>query len=205
MTGNDLAMSLDPTDRSISSDSASGPGISFPTAAVYGVPPPARGLVQAHRGTRGVLPQPGQAQQRARLVATREMVASVALLLPLLYMCLAASSSPLPPRQTPLQQHIFAEHAAEAAAASPRATASVLEAFGAPDFRAALQRCCPTFAALSPVALLDEFREQMAVIEIIHNFHPVVNESGSDHRPNSADVTLSMLRDARYLVRFSVD
>ena len=108
-------------------------------------------------------------------------------------------AQPDPPVQTQLQRQIFAKHAAEAAVAAPRATPAVLEAFDDPGFRAALERCCPEFARLSAGALLEEFRAQMSVIEIIHNFHPTVNENGTDHRPNSADVTLAMLENSTYL------
>jgi hypothetical protein len=110
-----------------------------------------------------------------------------------------STAPPVPPVQTQMQREIFAQHAAQAAIASPQATPEVLEAFDDPDFRAALERCCPDFAKHSSGALLEEFRAQMSVIEIIHNFHPTVNENGSDHRPNSADVTLSMLKNASYL------
>ena len=36
--------------------------------------------------------------------------------------------------------------------------------------------------------------------KVIHNFHPTVNETGSDHRPNSADVTLAMIAMGRRVI-----
>jgi hypothetical protein len=116
-------------------------------------------------------------------------------------LCLAAAGppAPIPPRQSPTQARIFAEHAAEAAAASPLATPAVLAAFADPAFAKVLEACCPDVAQLSPAALLDEFRSQMQITEIVHNFHPTVNTDGSDHRPNSADVTLAALRSADFL------
>lgn len=126
-----------------------------------------------------------------------------ALLLPIMLPCMllpfGATPGQLPPRQTALQARLHGMHAANAARASPLATPAVLKALGAPAFRSALQECCPAVAGMSPLALLAEWRAQMEVIEVIHNFHPTVDESGGDHRPNSADVTLSMLLDARYL------
>ena len=133
----------------------------------------------------------------------RVAMAALALLVLALEHGLRAAASPppapLPPRQSSMQAHIFAEHAAEAAKASPLATPAVLAAFADPAFAAVLQARCPDVAKLSPSALLEEFRAQMQLTEIVHNFHPTVNTNGSDHRPNSADVTLAALRQANYL------
>eukprot|EP01050_Picozoa_sp_SAG11_P007902 SAG11_NODE_674_length_7801_cov_3.578032_1_plen_619_part_00 len=144
------------------------------------------------RTRRGRRPRPrGSARMMA---AVLWLAASQAVLLS------GAGAAFSPPRQSELQQRVFASHARNATAASPLATAKVLAAFGSPEFQAALRRCCPRVAGLSPQQLLSEFRAQMEVTEVIHNFHPVVNEtSGRDVRPNSADVTLAMLLNASFL------
>lgn len=74
-----------------------------------------------------------------------------------------------PPMQTEVQRKTWRAIAASAREASEDATPSVLRLFDQPDFRVALQECCPSLATWSSMELLQRFREEVDVAEVAHS------------------------------------
>jgi len=82
----------------------------------------------------------------------------------------ACSATYKPPPQTEAQVKAYANFKADAATASIAARTHVLALFDDADVRAALEKCCPSIAALSSSELLNRYIAEVAVSEIAHGF-----------------------------------
>ncbi|KAK3261696.1 hypothetical protein CYMTET_29408, partial [Cymbomonas tetramitiformis] len=106
-----------------------------------------------------------------------------------------AIALPIPLRQTQAQYEMFVRAQSYASAASAAAVSEVLEAFNDPDFRSGLRACCPAIAQLSAASLLEYYRAQTDVAELVHDFDAVIN---STHGPAGADVDLELAQKSAY-------
>ena len=104
----------------------------------------------------------------------------------------AAAAPPLPPRQTAVQRQVIERVQRSAPADSAAATAGVLAFLDDAAFRASLKRCCPAVAGLSASALYVRFKEEVATMELVHNFDPRSNGSPMD------ELNLTVWMHARY-------